>query len=68
MFSFEAEAENIINDQNHEILDILTAQSTVALRNVDLYNTIPSSHFVKNIKDTLIHHLMNLRDLSKKLG
>ena len=66
VFSFEAEAENIINEQNHEILDILTAQSTVALRNVDLYNTIPSSHFVKNIKDTLIHHLMNLRDLSKE--
>ena len=31
VFSFEAEAENIINEQNHEILDILTAQSTVAL-------------------------------------
>ena len=66
VYSFESETKDLVSEDFNEILDILTTQSTVALRNVDLYNTIPSSQYLKNISDNLMSKIKHFRELPKK--
>jgi len=66
LFSFEGETENLLSEHMKEILDILSAQSTVALRNAELYSTIPSKQIFKNLGDQLIKKIHSLKERSWK--
>lgn len=66
VYSFESEDKYLVSTEYNEILDILTAQSTVALRNVDLYNTIPSSQYVKSLKDNFVNQIKNFKEIPSR--
>jgi hypothetical protein len=63
--SIESAEGYLVSKEKQELLEILSSQSTVALRNVELYNTIPSAHFVKSIRENLIQKLVNIREIPK---
>jgi GAF domain-containing protein len=62
----ESKNDNLMTAQRNELLSILISQTTVALRNVELYNTIPSSHFVKNLKQAFINKALSFREWPKE--
>jgi GAF domain-containing protein len=71
-YSFESEEKNLLTDPIKEILSILVCQSTVALRNAELYNSIPNSQVLKSFSKEIFQRLRNIRNLStenyKRIG
>lgn len=65
IISMESKNKNLIQENKAEILSILTAQSTVALRNAALYNTIPQSNIVGHYKEKIMMTIQNFRDIPK---
>ncbi|MBF0298202.1 MAG: GAF domain-containing protein [Oligoflexia bacterium] len=53
IFSMESVAANLINSNKQELLPLLVSQSTVALRNAQLYTTIPSNDILNNVKNNV---------------
>lgn len=66
VFSMLSEEGHFVGDTDGELLEILCSQSTVALRNVDLYNTIPSAHIVKNLKQSLLSKVKDIKSIPRK--
>jgi GAF domain-containing protein len=66
LYSFESEEKNLLTDSSREILSILISQCTVALRNAELYNSIPNSQIVKSLTEGLIQRLRNFKSLSRE--
>jgi GAF domain-containing protein/multidrug resistance efflux pump len=54
VFSLESKSPGLITPGKKELLALLVNQSTVALRNADLYSTIPSAMGIANLKSGLI--------------
>lgn len=67
VYSIESEDAYLLSNEHLELLEILSSQSTVALRNVELYNTIPSAHFVKSFKENLLGKIQNFREIPLKV-
>lgn len=67
IFSIESEQAYLLSNEHLELLEILASQSTVALRNVELYNTIPSAHFVKSFKENLLGKVQNVKDIPLRI-
>ncbi len=63
ILSMESNQVNMINDQKRELLPLLVSQSTVALRNAELYNTIPTGDMLKNVQQNFMHNLMNIKEI-----
>lgn len=66
VFSIESSQEHAFNKDHLELLDILVSQATVALRNAELYNTIPSSQYVKSLLDQFTSKIQTLHLLTLK--
>ncbi len=62
----ESDDSGLVTSNTEEILGILTTQTTVSLRNVDLYHSIPSGQYFTNLKDELIAKLYNIKDWGLK--
>jgi GAF domain-containing protein len=62
LYSLESEDQNFVTENRGELLAILAGQATVALRNADLYNTIPNAQVFKNYKDKIIKTIVNFRN------
>ncbi|MBF0362179.1 MAG: GAF domain-containing protein [Oligoflexia bacterium] len=56
VFSMESTAANLITSNKQELLPLLISQSTVALRNAQLYTTIPSNNVLNNFKSNLFKY------------
>lgn len=65
VLSMESAATNLISAAKKELLPLLTGQSTVALRNAELYDTIPSGNLVKNLHSKVIDTFLNIHEVSK---
>ena len=53
VFSMESIEKNMIQASRQELLSILIGQSTVALRNAELYNIIPSNNMFGGVQNLL---------------
>ncbi|MBT3237029.1 MAG: GAF domain-containing protein [Bdellovibrionales bacterium] len=60
IITMESDETNMIIESRQELLSILVAQSTVALRNASLYNTIPSSNILGKMKEGPLNTLFHL--------
>lgn len=63
IISMEATEANMLQVNKQELLTILISQSTVALRNAELYNTIPSSQVFRNVQENFWQNLKNLKNV-----
>ncbi|MBF0315018.1 MAG: GAF domain-containing protein [Oligoflexia bacterium] len=56
VFTMESKEKNLLNDSKVELLSILISQSTVAVRNAELYNIIPAQMGLQGLKNKLLTH------------
>ena len=67
IFAFESSKVDIAAHVQMEFVNLLTSQFTVALRNADLYNTIPTnSRYIQNFKENCKIKYEKFLKLSKK--
>jgi len=62
----ESDDINLLSGHKYELLSILVSQTTVSLRNVELYSTIPSGQFLKNIKTSFYTKLIKFKSWERK--
>ncbi|MBT3979779.1 MAG: GAF domain-containing protein [Bacteriovoracaceae bacterium] len=65
IISMESVNKDMINENKAELLSILIGQSTVALRNASLYNTIPATNVMAHMKDKFYYGIMNISEVPK---
>ncbi len=57
-----SDKKNMVTESTKELLSILISQSTVALRNAELYTTIPNEKLMSRLKDKLIESVTQIRN------
>ena len=66
MMSMESVNPNLIEEGKDEIINLLTSQSTVALRNAELYDTIPSGNIFKQAKSNALDIVDIFKEMQPK--
>ncbi len=61
VLSMEAKLPGMIGPNHKELLSLLVSQCTVALRNAELYNTIPSGKVLETIQSNFLNSILKLR-------
>ncbi|MEK6706362.1 MAG: GAF domain-containing protein [Bdellovibrionota bacterium] len=61
LLTMESVEKNMIPDSKKELLGILISQCTVALRNADLFSTIPKNGIIGSISSNLLQQIQTIR-------
>lgn len=65
LFSMESQEKNLIPDKKKELLTILVSQCTIALRNAELYTTVPKGGLLKGLTQTLMESFLSIKTWPK---
>lgn len=66
VLSMEATESHLVRENKKELLTLLVSQVTVALRNAELYTTIPSSKVLSSLKDRILKSALQFRQWPKE--